>query len=564
MRALTICVALVSLLSAPLASVVRAAPRGDRRLVLLRAMKEELQRNLKSLRLDDHPSPYFIGYALRHQEYREVEARNGAIYTRQNTTYRKVDVDLRVGSYEFDNSVASDPEVETYDYYRPSDSAPLSDDPRALKRTLWLQSDFLYKQALINYLALRGKRVFNASKKRQGGVFSREKATHFIAPETRLVFDEKRFAALAVTLSRELVRHREIFDSKVEISGRRNMRIFVSSEGSEVITERTMYTVSVSAATRASDGMLLKDSVVLYSLTPGELASDEQIVRAMRTMVSGLLALRVAPVLPPYTGPAILAPQAAGVFFHETIGHRLEGHRNLGDQSGQTFKDKLNQEILPSFLTIVDDPSLRRFGSGTLNGFYKIDEEGVPSRKVVLVDRGVLKQFLMSRRPVAPFLKSNGHGRSSGSRSAVARMSNLFIRSSSGVPYAKLKALLLEEIRRQKKPFGLIIRNIVGGSTNTSAYGYQAFKGIPKMVYKVDAKTGRETLVRGVEFVGTPLSSINKIIATSDQYGVFNGYCGAESGHVPVSTIAPAMLFREIELQRSLKKKERGVLLPPP
>ncbi|MCA9522309.1 MAG: TldD/PmbA family protein [Myxococcales bacterium] len=564
MRALTTCVALSLLLSVRLGVAAQPAPRADYRLVLMAAMKQELQRNMRSLRLDDHPSPYFISYALRHTEYREVEARNGAIYARQNLAFRKVDVDLRVGSYDFDNSVSKDPDVETYDYYRPSDSAPLTNDPQALRRTFWLQSDFLYKQALINYLALRGKRVFNASKKLDGGVFSRERPTRSVAPLTRLEFDEKRFTALALRLSQEVLKHKALFDSKIEISGRRAMRIFVSSEGTEVITERTMYTVSVNAVTRAADGMLLKDSVVLYSFTPRELADDARILSATRRMIADLLALREAPVLPPFTGPAILMPQAAGVFFHETIGHRLEGHRNLGDQSGQTFKDKINQEILPSFLSIVDDPTLRRYGSGTVNGYYRYDEEGVPSRRVVLVDRGVLRGFLMSRRPVAPFLRSNGHGRSAGSRSAVARMSNLIIRSTSGIPYAKLKALLLAETRRQKKPFGLIIKNIVGGSTNTSAYGYQAFKGIPKMVYKVDARTGKETLVRGVEFVGTPLSSINKIIATSDQYGVFNGYCGAESGYVPVSTIAPAMLFREIELQRSLKKKERGILLPPP
>ena len=138
------------------------------------------------------------------------------------------------------------------------------------------------------------------------------------------------------------------------------------------------------------------------------------------------------------------------------------------------------------------------------------------------------------------------------------------VKSSRSVSLAQLKAQMLEEVRRQGKPYGLIIRDILGGSTNTQSFGSQTFRGQPTMVYRVDAQTGDETLVRGVEMVGTPLSSVAKIVATSDTVGVFNGYCGAESGMVPVSTVAPAVLFTEIELQRAQKTSERPPILPPP
>src|SRR5262249_16644895 len=141
---------------------------------------------------------------------------------------------------------------------------------------------------------------------------------------------------------------------------------------------------------------------------------------------------------------------------------------------------------------------------------------------------------------------------------------NTIVRSSRGVAYARLKQMLLAEVRRQGKPFGLIIRDITGGSTNTASYGYQAFKGTPRLVYRVDAKTGAESLVRGVAMVGTPLTPINKIIATSDKVGVFNGFCGAESGFVPVSTIAPAVLLSEIELQRAQRTRQKQTVLPAP
>jgi hypothetical protein len=128
----------------------------------------------------------------------------------------------------------------------------------------------------------------------------------------------------------------------------------------------------------------------------------------------------------------------------------------------------------------------------------------------------------------------------------------------------ELKRLLIAEAKRQGKPYGLIIQDITGGNTNTLSYGYQAFKGTPRLAYRVDVLTGKQELVRGIELVGTPLTSINKLVATSDEARVFNGYCGAESGYVPVSTVAPAALISEIELQRVARANERSPILPAP
>jgi predicted Zn-dependent protease len=258
--------------------------------------------------------------------------------------------------------------------------------------------------------------------------------------------------------------------------------------------------------------------------------------------------------------------EAAGVFFHETVGHRLEGERQNDEKEGRTFKGQVGRRVLPSFLSVIDDPTVRAGGDKpvSLNGWYSYDDEGVLARKVTLIDGGVLKDYLKSRTPITGSLRSNGHGRAEGTADPMGRMANLFLRSTKQVSIAKLKEMLLEEVRRQGKPFGLIIRDITGGSTNTSNFGYQAFKGQPRLVYRVDAKTGAETLVRGVEMVGTPLTTVSRIVATSDTEGVFNGFCGAESGFVPVSTVAPAVLMSEIELQRTQKAAERPPLLPAP
>jgi predicted Zn-dependent protease len=257
-------------------------------------------------------------------------------------------------------------------------------------------------------------------------------------------------------------------------------------------------------------------------------------------------------------------PEATGVLFHEVIGHRLEGERLDDETEGQTFKGQIGQAIVPAFLDLLDDPTQAKVGPVSLNGHYLFDDEGVRARPVTLIEKGRLRTYLTSRKPVVGATTSNGHGRAEGPVDPMARMGNTIVRSSRQVPYARLKRLLLEEARRQGKPFGLIIRDITGGSTNTASYGYQAFKGTPRLVYKVDLKTGAETLVRGVEMVGTPLASIAKITSTSDSVAVFNGYCGAESGYVPVSTVAPAVLLTEIELQRATRTRQKPTVLPPP
>jgi predicted Zn-dependent protease len=188
----------------------------------------------------------------------------------------------------------------------------------------------------------------------------------------------------------------------------------------------------------------------------------------------------------------------------------------------------------------------------------------VPAQRVALIRDGKLESYILSRQPVRPFTRSNGHGRAQGGRTPTARMATLVVESRKALPREELKRQLLAEVRRQGRPYGLVIRDIAGGNTNTTSYGYQAFKGTPRLVYRVDAETGREELVRGVELVGTPLASVNRILATGDAPRPFNGFCGAESGYVPVSTLAPALLVQEIELQRVARQNERGTILPSP
>jgi TldD protein len=556
------------MLSLVLAAAVAFTPDPkDPRQRQLAAMAEELERAHKSLQLRGHEAPYFLSYAVRGMDTQEIGAKYGAVFIDRHRRDKRLQVDVRVGSYQFDNT--GTPEMFEFEGsdsgYSAGREAPLDDDPAALRNALWLLTDENYKKALSAFLKKKGKQVYRPDDPEMPPSFSREESQVAVDPPLPFPFDRAGWVRELREQTERLGAHPELFDSHVRVSVDHEEREFASSEGTRLVTERVIYALHVQAWARAPDGMLLENSRDFYGAMQNELPRGEELARRIDVMVSELLALRQAPALDPYTGPALLEPEAAGVLFHEAVGHRLEGERQNDDKDGHTFKGQVGKPILPFFLTILDDPTQRAAGPVSLNGYYRFDDQGIPGQRTTLVDKGVLKTFLMSRAPVQGVpAHSNGHGRSAPGRDPVARMSNLIVESAKTMPWPKLKDALIAEAKRQEKPFGLIIRDVTGGNTDTSGYAYQAFKGQPRLVYKVDANTGAETLVRGVEIVGTPLLSINKIIATGDERRVFNGYCGAESGYVPVSTVAPTVLVSEIELQRTRKDTGRSPVLPSP
>ena len=231
---------------------------------------------------------------------------------------------------------------------------------------------------------------------------------------------------------------------------------------------------------------------------------------------------------------------------------------------GQTFARKVGEPIMPSFISIVDDPTKKSLGKDVLLGSYPFDDEGVPSERVTLVDHGVLKNFEMSRQPLNDFPISNGHGRRQIGAEPVSRQGNLIVESNKTVSNAELRRMFIEEIKKQGKPFGLLIDDIAGGFTFTGRGQPQAFQVQPLVVYKVYPDGRPDELVRGVDIVGTPLVSLTKIVATGDKLEVFNGYCGAESGSVPVAAAAPEMLISEMEVQKKESSSDAPPVLPHP
>jgi len=551
------------------ASKPSGSPRNkDPRLEMLGALKAELGRSMKRLHMPNEDGPYFIRYLVRDYDNYDLSARVGALYEDSYQHVRQGAVEVRVGSYQFDNTADDSAErmfdLDDFDRYHPPSLAPIDDNVDAMRATLWLLTDARYKQALATLHKKRGARVTKMVEDEKMPSFSREKAARAVDPPVTLKLDRAAWGERLRRLSTLFKAYPEIFDSQVKLSADHQTRYLVTSEGTELVSERIIFSLNLIATARAPDGLLINHFKSFYGGSEAELPSEAELVRVAAQLATEVKHLRMAPMLDPFNGPAILLPEAAGVFFHEALGHRLEGERQNDNKEGATFKGQIGKPVLPKFISVLDDPTLAKADNISLNGHYRFDDEGIAARPVTLVDHGILRNYLKSRTPVKGSLHSNGHGRAEGTLDPIGRMANTIVRSDKVVPYAKLKEMLLEEIRRQKKAFGLIIADISGGQTNTTTYDFQAFKGMPRIVYRVDGKTGEETLVRGVEFVGTPIGSLNRIVAASDQTAVFNGFCGAESGYIPVSTVAPALLISEIELQRTRRALERPPLLPAP
>ncbi len=545
------------------------AGQSDSREIIIGAMKKELQRSMKKLRMEGFEFPYFISYWIKEEHLISISGKFGSVTSNSERERRSVYVEVRVGDYEFDNT---ERKGGRYDFSSfglipmSSYTVPLEDDEISIRSVLWYLTDMKYKEALDNYLKKKGEKIFSVEEEHIDD-FSREDKYIYYSEQKKLELEKDKWLKIVRDITDYLGKIEGLYESNMNVSGEKVVDYFVNSEDSEIADEYINYSVNISAKIKSEDGMSI-ENFRNYKVTEyDEIPDYEKLKKDVEKMVDELLQLQKADEMKPYTGPAILDPSVTGVIFHEAIGHRLEGERQKREESGQTFKDKIGEKIVPEFLTIIDDPTLKRFNGESLFGYCKFDNEGIPAQKVVLIENGILKNYLLSRTPIKGFSKSNGHGRSDGSPfqgDPVGRMSTFIIKSKKEFSYDELKNKLIEECKRQDKPYGFIIKKAIGGETYTQRGGMQVFKESPILVYIVDVDSEEEKLVRGVEIVGTPLSSINKMIASSTEYEVYNGYCSAESGVIPVSTIAPWILTSEVEMQKSSSRKSKPPILPSP
>lgn len=537
----------------------QAAPSESADSVLMRTLQQELNRAMSSLAKAD-PAPYFISYSANEEYGNVIAGSQGAIVADVKRHERSVDISVRVGGRELDNTHG-----ENHFNAITTASLPLDDTADAIARVLWLNTDRMYKRAAQTYLEVKTRTKVRAQEEDSSPDFTSEKAeVHIGGADLPADFNQKAWEDRVRRYSAIFAKYPEIENATVMLLVQHSSHYFVSSEGARVVDSRPLIRILAIGNTRAEDGMELARSETFDAPSFDKLASEQTIIAKIEKLADDLQRLRKAPVVEPFNGPALLSGRAAAVFFHEVVGHRLEGQRQRGENEGQTFTKMVGQPVLPSFLSVEDDPTLAALGGVELSGNYSYDQEGEKSQRVELITNGVLKQFLMSRMPIKNFEHSNGHGRAQDGLMPVGRQGNLIVRSSKSVSDAELRQKLIDEINKQGKPFGLYFEDIAGGFTLTLRNMPQAFQVMPLMVWKVYADGRPDELVRGVDIIGTPLNALNRIILTGEKMAVFNGECGAESGAIPVAAAAPAMLFSEIEVQKVAQGHERPPVLPPP
>ena len=520
------------------------------------SMEAEMARSLKRLRQDSFGPPYFLAYRLVDSRHYEVGASLGSLLADDLEEYRVAYAEARFGDAKLDNTDLS--------YQGVNSPAPL--DPRVLRQTFWTLTDQAYKGAVSGYLEKKAKRSTELVSEAIDD-FSPEPPRRKTDAPSPPALDRARLRGLAVRLSRVFAAYPEVYESNVGVGAWWARRFLVTSEGSRLLSraEEMPHELRVSAATRANDGMRLENALYVPARTFSELPPEAELARQIRGLAEELTALRAAPVQDAEAAPAILDPEMSGVLFHEALGHKLEGQRQRDPHESQVFRDLVGQAVLPEFLSVFDDPTLKTFKGSPLHGSYEFDSEGSPARRVTLVEKGILRSFLMSRWPVKGFPSTNGHGRADWRSHPTGRMANLIVSADGAVSLDELQKRLLELVRKQGKPHGFLLIGSSGGENPTNRESAQTLEVRPRLVYRVDAKTGERTLVRGVKLVGTPLVVLNRIVGAADDQTAANGFhCGAESGWVPVSQIAPSLLISEVELQRLPEDRARPPILPSP
>jgi TldD protein len=555
-------VGLAAALSAPAMAKPAPPDTPGKKSPIIAALQAELEREMKTFK-DQDPPAYYMGYAVTDTERAEVSGSNGALLNSTELRNRWLEVTVRAGDYNTDDThkVGERQQGNAGTVV----SVPIDDDPDVIRRAAWLETEDQYRAAAEALIKIKtSKEVKVDSAENSAPDFSHEQPHSYFGTPVYYSLDRKPWEERVRVYTRKFRESPAIINSIVTFTAQAQNVYQVTSEGTQLQFGQIRYRLELFIQGKAPDGMDIERYYNFDWVNPGDAPDDNAVAAAQATMRKELEGLVAAPINEPSVGPALLTGRAAAVFFHEVFGHRAEGHRQKDAAEGQTFAKMVGGTIMPDFMTIVDDTTMKKLGSQDLLGYYQFDDEGVPAQRVTLVDHGVLRNFEMSRSPLVDFPKSNGHGRRQLGATPVSRQGNLIVQSSKTMTNAQLRAKLIELIKQQNKPFGLLIDDIAGGFTFTGRGQPQAFQVLPLVVYRVFADGRPDELVRGVDMVGTPLASLQKIVATGDTPEVFNGYCGAESGSVPVSAASPAILLSELEVQKKEASTDRPPILPPP
>ncbi len=583
---------------AGVAQIARVTP-GDTDRVLA-ALNDELERSRERLVLAGQEVPYYIQYRLLDLDERTITAQFGAIIANTNRRNRSMSVEVRVGNYKVDSSNFLS-QRSFRGFLGSTGTVGIDDDYDSLRQDLWLATDQAYKQALDS---LSRKRAILRSLANAPTIddFSVVQPVTLIEPRTEPDWTARDWEAEAKTVSAVLRNYSELSNSHVTYKLIFTTTYLVTTEGTQIRVSRSLAAIEAGLSAQADDGMRVHNFLALYANRPGDLPFAEDVRQQLDRAGRELAALRAAPPAPDYDGPILFEPRAAGSLLSQLLGPSLAGARpplavsSRFDQMMQAlggrseWSGRRGQRVLLPSTSLVDDPTAKEFQGRELIGSYEVDEEGVPAEKVTLVEDGILRRLLMSRRPGPEFEQTNGHGRSTFLGDPRPMTSNLFFFDTNAQSPADLRQKFLDTCRENGLQWGLIVRamdNPVIASTSQEelsnslavlATGVASGIRVPLLVYRVNIDDGREELVRGAFMSGLRARSLRNLLGVGNDHEVFSytqnqgfefagtalGAFGSAEGGVPSSIIAPSLLLEEVEVRGPRSEPRRLSLVSPP
>lgn len=508
---------------------------------------------------------YYMNYRVYDMSGTEISSSMGTIVKSNKWRKRDFTITTRVGSYEFDNYHVT---KETPPNPSSKIMLPLENSGKAVVKS---EVERLVKNA---YMAS----VMDYNRKRTIVSMSADSdSSHDFTKETPNQYYEAPFTDKEISinikdweerlnrLSSIYKSYPDVFDGRAHLEIRPVRKYFLSSEKTSIVENELFITIHISATTKDKEGNYVLLSKIWRPANLNELPSEEEIKAEILKLIEKQTQLKNAPYAEPYSGPVLFSNQAAGVFFHEIFGHRVEAHRFKSDTDGQTFKSKLGEMVLPSDFSIYMDPTIKEYKGHNLFGSYEYDDEGVKGQRVTLIKDGKLNDFLYCRTPIDNKSKSNGHGRADIGNNAVARQSNLIVESSNLLSAKGIRDAFIEELKAQGKEFGYYIDEVSGGLTMTGRMLPNSFNVFPIITYKVYVDGRPDEMVRGVNIIGTPLSVFSNVIkAGEDSPEPFKGMCGAESGWLRVSAVSPMLLIKQVETQKAMTGNMKPFIIKRP
>jgi predicted Zn-dependent protease len=547
---------------------------------LLQALHDEMERSRK-LTITNLEPPYFVQYVVDDADTFSVAATLGGLVSRRRSRFRSPEVQVRVGDYKSDNTNFAGGMFggSRYDL----DTFPIDNDYMAMRRHLWLQSDSAYKGA-VEALSRKRAALRNITQNEQLNDFAHAEPLRRLGQIRPLSIDEDAWADRVRALSAVFNRFPDVKYSAVELEASDGGYYVVNSEGTEVREPERVTFVRARALAQAADGSSMRDAVTIHAMDPARMPAQAELEREMAALAGNVTALARAPKGEDYNGPVLFEGMAGAQILAEVLGRNLAAVRRpvggRGGASGDSELDgRMGARVLPESFDVTDDPTVKDWRGRPLFGSYGVDREGVAPKPLRLVEKGVLKGYLLTRQPVRGFEGSNGHGRLPGGSGATAAIGNLFVSSSEAVPAAELKKKLIQLIQARGKDYGIIVRKMdfpSSGSIDEVRRMISASQGgrpvsMPILVYKV-FPDGREEMVRGLRFRGLNVRSLKDILAAGDDAQPFDfmdsaavfALIGASSFTSEACVVAPSILIDDLELHPVEEELPKLPIVPAP